>query len=513
MTESTDQKGEAPQPKPTVWLVGAGPGNPELLTQAARERMASADFIYVDRLARPVLEHVELKPAARIIDVGKARGKKVFEQEEIQERLAEAAREGLNVVRLKGGDPFLFGRGGEEAEYLTQRGIHVEAVPGISAHQAAAEVLGIPLTHRDVSSSITYLTTHDLDSNDPQQRGRWTRHTANLIAGETLCIYMGMATLSDAVRLLHESGCPLWMPIALVSKAGWPEQKLVKSTLQNVQERVEVVGAEAPAIIFIGKILRHSWIDGPSVAQQAQHLIVGQDATLPHDDWSAAEKAVGVIATVSLLANQPNIALLKQVDEPRQLVELSLASPEDVWSLKASLAAKEWLPADLPAGSVNGQTLTAVAALRDVLGLRCRHNRARRFKHPTDQQRIATTSASGVFLSYRTNADDGAGVQLREASLPGWTTALQKPALETFTTVLAKSTLESIFLCDTATVQFVLPLLKARDTSALPSVYVTDEQSQQLLKQTGIDATIYTRPQAIYKPASSCTPLIAPLHP
>jgi uroporphyrin-III C-methyltransferase len=243
-----------------VTLVGAGPGDPELLTLKAVKAIASATLLLVDDLVnREVLAHAD--PKARIVYVGKRGGCKSTPQAFIEKLMVMAAREGEHVVRLKGGDPFIFGRGGEEVETLRAAGIHVEVVNGITSGLAAVTSLGVPLTHRDHAQGVIFLTGH-------AQRGArlpdWrtlaaTAHEARL----TLVIYMGV---SNADRIQQEllTGLPAETPVAIVQRASLPEQRHAVTTLGELTATVEREGLASPSVIVVGDVIR-----GVAVAAQA----------------------------------------------------------------------------------------------------------------------------------------------------------------------------------------------------------------------------------------------------
>ncbi len=243
-----------------VFLVGAGPGDPDLLTLAAVRALRSADVVLVDDLVnRAVLEHT--RAGTRVIAVGKRGGCKSTPQAFIERLMIQEARAGHAVVRLKGGDPFLFGRGGEESAHLRAAGIHVEVANGITSGLAAVTSLGVPLTHRDHAQGVIFLTGH-------AQRGArlpdWkalgaTARDAHL----TLVIYMGV---SSAGRIQEEllSGLPAATPVAIVQRASLPEQRHAVTTLGELSATIEREGLASPSVIVVGDVVR-----GIAVAGQA----------------------------------------------------------------------------------------------------------------------------------------------------------------------------------------------------------------------------------------------------
>lgn len=234
-----------------VYLVGAGPGDPGLLTLRARELIAEADVLVYDYLVNERILGWR-RDGCEMIFVGKKPGRHSISQEEIGDLLADHAAKGKRVVRLKGGDPFVFGRGGEEAPRLAEAGVNFEIVPGVTAALAAAAFAGIPLTHRDLSSSLCFLTGHEkADGKELQVKFRDFAHT-----GGTLCIYMGMGRLKEIAGELIDGGLPAETPVAVVQWASLPRQKGVLATLGTVADKAGEKGLDAPAIIVVGEVAR-----------------------------------------------------------------------------------------------------------------------------------------------------------------------------------------------------------------------------------------------------------------
>lgn len=246
-----DAKKSEAAPRPgTVYLVGAGPGDPGLMTVRGLACLRQAQTVIYDYLANPVLLHEAPADAARIY-VGKSKGRHCVPQEEINALLAEHARAGRTVVRLKGGDPFIFGRGGEEAGFLAEAGIPFEVVPGVTAGLAAAAYAGIPLTHRDYTTSLAMVTGHltserDLDHVD------WARLAKGV---GTLVIYMGISNLGEiAARLVGHGRAP-GTPVALIRWATTPRQQTLTGTLADIADKVAASNFQPPAVIIIGEVV------------------------------------------------------------------------------------------------------------------------------------------------------------------------------------------------------------------------------------------------------------------
>lgn len=236
----------------TVYLVGAGPGDPELLTVKANRLLDDADVVLHDALASD--EIVASADAAEKLDVGKRSGGERTTQEEINCLMVRKAKEGKDVVRLKGGDPTVFGRGGEEAQHLAAAGVDFEFVPGITSAVAAPGVAGIPVTHRDHASSLTVVTGHE-DPTKDESALNWDALAANVQAGGTLVVLMGVGRLPDNVAALEDGGLPEGTPVAMVEKATRDAEFAVTGTIDSIVSRAEEVGIEPPAVTVVGDVV------------------------------------------------------------------------------------------------------------------------------------------------------------------------------------------------------------------------------------------------------------------
>lgn len=233
-----------------VYLVGAGPGDPELMTLKAKRLLSEADVVLFDRL----LDQRMLEGAkGELIDVGKSAGSHKLDQEGINRLLIKKAEEGNVVVRLKGGDPYLFGRGGEEALALRERGIPVDVVPGVTSAVAAPELAGIPVTHRGVVSAFTVVTGHEEPGKDSPLDWHAVAHL-----GGTLVVLMGVSRLEKNVGLLIAGGLSPETPAAIVEKGGWLDQRLVTATLGNIAQKAKDAKVEPPAILVVGNVVKLS---------------------------------------------------------------------------------------------------------------------------------------------------------------------------------------------------------------------------------------------------------------
>jgi uroporphyrinogen III methyltransferase/synthase len=232
-----------------VSLVGAGPGDPELLTVKAQRLIREAEAVVHDYLVAPEIMALAQAGAERVF-VGKKGGGFCCPQRNIEETLILLARQGKRVVRLKGGDPFIFGRGGEEAEALAAAGIPFEVVPGVTSALAAAAYAGIPLTHRAHSSAVVFLTGHE-DPNKPDAAIRWEDYGR---IDATLCVYMGMKNLETITRRLQAGGLAASTPAAVIQSATTGNHRQLISTLGNIALESEHAGFGAPAIVVIGEV-------------------------------------------------------------------------------------------------------------------------------------------------------------------------------------------------------------------------------------------------------------------
>lgn len=299
-----------------VYLVGSGPGDPGLLTLRGKECLERAEVVVYDRLIDPALLRFA-PPHAECIFVGKEAEHQLLGQDEINRILISRARGGKTVVRLKGGDPFVFGRGGEEAEALANAGIPFEVVPGVTSATAVPAYAGIPVTHREHASSFTVLTGHE-DADKVDSRLDWSR-----LAGEpgTLVILMGLTNLDQIARHLIENGRAPSTPVAVIQRGTRPNQRTVLASLADVADRVRAARLGPPAVIIVGEVatLRHrlAWYDNRPLfgkrvlitraREQASTLaaLLAERGAIPlelptirlepPDDWGPADRAIEVL--------------------------------------------------------------------------------------------------------------------------------------------------------------------------------------------------------------------------
>lgn len=235
----------------TVYLLGAGPGDPELITTRALRRLARADVVLYDALVHPdLLQHA--RPDAELVFVGKRAGRPSERQSRINERLVEEARRGRTVARLKGGDPYLFGRGSEEAEFLADAGVPFEVVPGVPSPVAATAYAGISLTHRDMASSVAYVT-----ATESPEKDRTSHDWAKLAtATQTIVLFMGLRKLGHLMQLLESHGRAPETPVAVVQSASLPRQRTVVGTVGDIADKVRDAGITMPALTIVGEVVR-----------------------------------------------------------------------------------------------------------------------------------------------------------------------------------------------------------------------------------------------------------------
>jgi uroporphyrinogen III methyltransferase/synthase len=284
MPDKTPQKISGLKTVGTVTLVGAGPGDPELITLKGRRALENADVVVYDRLIGDgVLSYAH--PGAELIDVGKKGGCHPVPQAEIEKILADKAREGKNVVRLKGGDPFLFGRGGEEMAALATLGVPCEVVPGVTSAIAVPAYAGIPVTHRDHSSSLHIITAHKR----ADARVEADDYKALARLGGTLVFMMGASRLREISQRLTAAGMDVNTPAAIIENGATANQRSVAGTLASLPEQAEAQNIQAPAVIVVGHVV--TLAEGFHAARPAAGGLAGKRVLVPRVAQKAQEKA------------------------------------------------------------------------------------------------------------------------------------------------------------------------------------------------------------------------------
>ena len=304
----------------TVYLVGAGPGDPGLLTCAGRDALTHADVVVYDRLAHPDLLKLA-RPGAETIFVGKESARHYVRQEDTNQILVDRAKEGKIVVRLKGGDPMVFGRGGEEAEFLRSHGVPFVLVPGVTSAIAALTYAGIPITHRDAASSFAVVTGHERDDaresgtrapGAGEQRRRWDRIAH---AADTLVFLMGVENLASIVQNLIACGRNPETPVALVQWGTWNRQRSVEGTLENIVGIVREQGITAPAVTVVGDVVRYrqtlQWFEN--------RPLHGKTVVVTRARHQASELATQLCARGAIVREFPLFRTAKPSDDGKAL--------------------------------------------------------------------------------------------------------------------------------------------------------------------------------------------------
>lgn len=233
-----------------VYIVGAGPGDPKLITLKAVEAIKAADVVLYDRLVSKKIVGMIPRRAEKVY-VGRDVGDDYRHQDTTNELMVRYARKGMRVVRLKGGDPFIFGRGGEEAEYLRDHKIRYEIIPGITSGMGSAEYSGIPLTHRDYASSVVFVTGHE-DANKSKGTVNWKGIARSV---DTIVVMMGLSRLEEISGDLVKGGLDERTPVAVIQNGTTSEHRMIKGNLANISRKVKAAKVRPPSIIIIGRVV------------------------------------------------------------------------------------------------------------------------------------------------------------------------------------------------------------------------------------------------------------------
>lgn len=316
-----------------VFLIGAGPGDPGLITVKGLRSLQQADVVVYDRLLDPALLQAA-RPDAELIFVGKERGRQALAQDEINQLLADRAAGGATVARLKGGDPFVFGRGGEEAQFLARHNIPFIIIPGVTSAIAAAAYAGIPLTQRRIATCFTVVSGSE-DPDKPESAIPWDTLAQT---GGTLVILMGWAALPAILQTLQQAGMPPDTPAALVQWGTWPQQRTVTGDLSTVVDRAQAAGITPPVAAIIGSVVslrdELAWFD--------RSPLFGKRILLTRSRAQASRLR-------ELLSDQGA--------EPLELPTIEIAPLEDYSELDAALGRYGLLPVETPFGKISNYWL------------------------------------------------------------------------------------------------------------------------------------------------------------
>ncbi len=377
-----------PLPAGKVYLVGAGPGDPGLITLRGIQCLKSADVVLYDYLVNPVIVR-HAPPNAKLICLGQHGGRqRIWDQAEINKRLVQLAGEGLNVVRLKGGDPAVFARGGEEAEYMRRSGIDVEIVPGITAALAAGSHAGIPITHRDLASAVALVTGREQPGKEPS-----LDYDALAKFPGTLVFYMGVTTAKHWSSLLISHGKPAHTPVAIVRRCSLPDQKIVRCRLDEVVPQLTPYSRmPPPVIVIVGEVTRpelaidwfpsrplfHQTVLVTRPAHQAQELaelfqaeganVVFQPAIQisPVGDWTEVNRMVDRLEEFDCIVfssiNGVQVFLDRVLDQGRDVRALGSARLAAIGPATASALADYHLRADYVPDEYRAESLASLLA-------------------------------------------------------------------------------------------------------------------------------------------------------
>jgi uroporphyrinogen III methyltransferase/synthase len=449
-----------------VYLVGAGPGDPGLITVRGREVLGRADVVLYDHLASVALLDL-VPPAAERIYVGKKRAVHAYTQEQISTCMVEKARRGLTVVRLKGGDPFIFGRGGEELEALAEAGIAFEVVPGVPAPLGIAAYTGVPLTHREHTSVVTFVTGHDPASIDWDKVG----------TAETLVIFMGLTTLGEITREIIARGRPPDTPAMAVRWATRPVQQTVTGTLRTLPDLVRRAALKPPATIVIGEVValreKFNWFE--RLPLFGQRVVVtraqGQAAQLasslrelgaeaielptiaihPPCDYGPLDRAIAELASYDWL-------IFTSANGVRSFLERLDSSDRDLRALRARICAigpatrraleQLHLKIDLMPEEYVAESLVEAFAQQDLAGKRILLPRAAVARDLVPRGLSALGAHIDVVEAYRTVTPDDARARaaaiFSEVPKPDWVTFTSSSTVRNLVEVAGRHALEGI---------------------------------------------------------------------
>jgi uroporphyrinogen III methyltransferase/synthase len=450
----------------TVYLVGAGPGDPELITVKGQRVLASADSILYDNLAPHSLLDLAPRSAERVY-VGKKATERAYEQDEISAMLIERARRGLTVVRLKGGDPFIFGRGGEELEALALAGVPFEVVPGVTSALGIGAYTGVPLTHRDHVTAVTFVTGHDADRFD------WSR----IGTDQTLVLYMGLMAFPEIARRLIASGRSPDTPAMAVRWGTRPDQKTIAGTLATLPSMLAAQALKPPVTIIVGTVVglrdRLNWYerlplfgqrivitrDRSQAAELAAklHALGAEPVELPVIEIRPAantaplDRAIGELETYHWI-------IFTSVNGVRYFLDQLDRSHRDLRALKAQLCAigpatrsaleQLHLKVDLVPEEYVAESLVAAFGTIDLSGKRVLLPRAAVARDVVPERLSIRGARVDVVEAYRTVIPEDAAARAREvfsgSRRPHWITFTSSSTVKNFLAVARRELLQGI---------------------------------------------------------------------
>jgi uroporphyrinogen III methyltransferase/synthase len=449
----------------TVYLVGAGPGDPDLVTVRGKRLIAEADVIFYDHLS-PVCLLDDARRDVRRIYVGKKRAKHVRTQAEINELLIAEALAGCSVVRLKGGDPFIFGRGGEEAEALVAAGVPFEVIPGVTSAVGVAAYTGIPLTHRRETSEVSFVTGHDVDAID------WSKYRTG-----TLVIFMGLTMLDEIAQRLISTGRDAATPAAAVRWGTRGDQVTVEGTLSSLGESIRQAGLKPPALIVVGEVIglreKLNWFERlPLFGQRivvtrpreqaaalsgrlrslgAEVIPLPTIEILPPDDWGPLDAAIEVLDTYDWL-------IFTSANGVRHFVERLDVSDHDLRDIRAKICAigpataeslaRLHIKVDRTPEEYVAESLLAALTGEELRGKRILLPRARvaRDVIPVELEKRGATV--NVVSAYQTVVPEDVAARVERlfegSSKPDWVTFTSSSTVRNFVSVCPVERLEGV---------------------------------------------------------------------
>jgi uroporphyrinogen III methyltransferase / synthase len=447
-----------------VYLVGAGPGDPELITLKARRLLEQADAILYDHLASSELLSLA-RPSAERIYVGKKKADHALSQEEICALLVARGQRGLNVVRLKGGDPFLFGRGGEEAEALAEAGVPFEVVPGVTAPLGIAAYTGVPLTHRDHTSVVTFITGHSVADIDWNKVG----------TSETLVIFMGLSQFDEIAARIIAAGRAAATPAMAVRWGTRPDQETIVGTLETLPRLIHEQGMKPPATIVVGEVVelrgKLDWFEklplfGQSIVVTrardqaaalstplrqlgAQAIELPAIEIRPASDYGPLDRALAQLENYAWL-------IFTSANGVRAFLDRLDTSPHDLRAIRGRICAigpatrdaleRFHIKVDVVAGEYVAEGLLEALAGHELAGARILIARAAVARDVLPHELTRRGAIVDVVEAYRTSAPSDLAVRAAEilGSKPGWITFTSSSTVENLVAAVGAETLRGI---------------------------------------------------------------------